>query len=107
MVQDRHYHCMLFLIKSANTLTLTDPLGQNSVSVELKEKQKHLCSSITQHISVNHNLILSVFFGCPSVPSYETIAVSMMMSMAIVLQTVFRLVICIERTLKPKSQTDL
>ena len=63
---------------------------------------------MTQHISVNNYLTLSVFFRCPGVPSCQTIAVSMMMSMAIVLQIFLScVVICIERTLKPKTQTDL
>ena len=75
--------------------------------MELKEKQKHMCLLITLHISVNNNLILSVFFGCPSVLSYETMCFSKMRSIAIVLQTLLRLVIYIKRILKPKSQTDL
>ena len=75
--------------------------------MELKEKQKHMCLLITLHISVNSNLILIVFFGYPSVLSYEAICFSKMMSIAIVLQTLLRLVICIKRILKPKSQTDL
>ena len=66
-----------------------------------------MCLLITHHISVNNKLILSVFFGCPSVLSYEIIGFSMMMSMAIVLQTFVRVVLCIKRTLKPKRKTDI
>ena len=66
--------------------------------------KKHMGLLTIQHISVNNNLILSVFFGCPTVLSYEIIGFSMMMSMAIVIQTFLRLVICIKRTLKPKSK---
>ena len=69
--------------------------------MELKEKQKHMCLLITLHISVNSNLILIVFLGYPSVLSYEAICFSKMMSIAIVLQTLLRLVIYIKRILKP------
>ena len=45
--------------------------------MELKEKQKDICLLIPQHISVNNNLTLIVFFRCPGVLSYQTIAISM------------------------------
>ena len=76
--------------------------------MELKEKQKYICLLITQHISVNNNSSLSVYFGCPGVLCYKTIAISMMMVMAIVLHQIFPRfeMICIKRTLKLKGQTD-
>ena len=73
-----------------------------------KEKQKYIYLLITRDISVNNNLTLSVSFGYPGVLSYQTIAISMMMSMAIVLQIFLGCVVnCIRRILKLKSQTDL
>ena len=60
MVQDRHFQYMLFLTESANALTLTYPRDRDSVSVELKEKRKYICSRITQYVSVNDNLTLRV-----------------------------------------------
>ena len=76
--------------------------------MELKEKQEYFCLLITQHFSVNNILTLSLFFGYPSVLSHQTIAISMMTSMAIVLQIFFGcVVIRIKGILKLKRQTDL
>ena len=76
--------------------------------MELKEKQKDICLLITQHISLKSNLTLSVFFGYPGVLPYETIAISIVMNVAIVLQIFLCCVlICIKRTLKLISQTGL
>ena len=99
---------MLFLTKSANALILTHPRDRDSVSVELKEKRKYICSRITQYVSVNDNLTLRVFLGYPGFLSYQSIAISMIMSMAIILQILLSyVVICINCTLKLKRQTDL
>ena len=74
----------------------------------IKKKQKYIYLLITRHISVNNNLTLSVSFGYPGGLSYQTIAISMMMSMAIVLQIFLGcVVICIRHILKLKSQADL
>ena len=73
-----------------------------------KEKQKYIYLLITRDISVNNNLTLSVSFGYPGGLSYQAIAISMMMSMAIVLQIFLGCVVnCIRCILKLKSQTDL
>ena len=75
--------------------------------MELKEK-KYTCLLITQHISVNNNLTLYVFSGYPGVLSNQTIAISVMMSMAMVLQIFLGcVVVCLKGILKLKIQTDL
>ena len=109
MVQDRHFQCMLFLTKSTRTLTLTHPSGRHSVSVVLKEKQKNICSLITQYDKVNDNITLRTFLGYTVVLCYQTIAISIiMMSIAKMLQILLSYeMIYIKSTLKLKSQTDL
>ena len=108
MVLDRHFQYMLFLIKSASTLTLTHPWDRDSVSVELKEREKYICLLITQHFSVNNISTLSVFFGYLGVLSHQTIAISKIMSMSMVLQIFLGcVVIWIKGILKHKSETDL
>ena len=59
-------------------------------------------------VSINNNFTLSVFSGYTGVLPYQTIAISVMMSMAIVLQIFLGcVVICFKGILKLKSQTDL
>ena len=84
---------------------LGEPLG----SERAKEKQKYICWLITQHISVNIICTMCAFFGYPGVLCYQTIGISMIMSMmGIVLQIFVRCVVnCIKRTFKLKLKVKM